>query len=98
MRPVPTQPSVLSLRAKSGTAANVCTDSCAMSSAPKAAKVAPAPAPCNRLQDPIGEVTRNGTTHLRDDGRRLGRAGALRPPARGAPHADLVAARRVGAG
>src|ERR687898_897313 len=41
---------------------------------------------------------RNGIAHVRDDGRGLGGARALRPAARGAARADLVAARRVGNG
>src|ERR671914_2158727 len=104
MRPVPTQPSVLSLKSKSriGLPANVCTT---VREAPPpcqwrrdgpaaggsgALRVALGWAACNRLQD--------GTAHVRDDGGRLGGTRPLRPPPRGAAGADLVAPRRVGAG
>src|SRR5215208_8402168 len=97
MRPVPTQPSVLSLSSTFGTVANVCTEPAHMSRALGNPRLTAARVPCNRLQHPNGEVTRNGAAHLRDDGRRLGGARALRPPARGAVGADLVPARRLGA-
>src|SRR5215216_3476603 len=40
----------------------------------------------------------DGAPHVRNDGRRLGGARPLRPPAGGTPGADLLLARRVGAG
>src|SRR5829696_9554676 len=122
MRPVPTQPSVLSLKSKSGIcspgsreprplpslpipgsvlqtfAQNGTGRAAEMSRAPGHGELTPGVAACNRLQHPSGEVTRDGTAHLRDDGRRLGGTRALRPPPRRAAGADLVTPRRVGAG
>src|SRR5215213_6806177 len=98
MRPVPTQPSVLSLKSKSG---NLLSWSsrvrCCCRGPDSRCSFANVCVSCNRLQNPIGEVTRNGTAYLRDYGRGLGGARALRPPSRGARRADLVAARRLGA-
>src|SRR5918999_6437401 len=104
MRPVPTQPSVLCFTSKSGIGlpANVCTKP--YGTRRRHVKGAEAPwvdARARAVQsfaDSIGEVTRNGTAHLRNDGGRLGGARPLRSPPRGAAGADLVPARRVGAG
>src|SRR5919106_3400026 len=104
MRPVPTQPTVLSLKSKSGIGlpANVCTKPYGTRRRHVKGAGPPEVDACAQavqsFADSIGEVTRNGTAHLRNDGGRLGGAGALRPPPRGAPRADLAPARRVGAG
>src|SRR5918999_3003455 len=104
MRPVPTQPSVLSLSCKSGIClpANVCTT--VRERPPPCQAVLPAAQvdACARgvqsFADPIGEVTRNGTAHLRNDGGRLGGARPPRPPPRGAAGADLLPADGGGTG